>query len=293
MNTVEAAPAARAAAVVVGAYLRFLRERMGRTLHEAGRAVRRTASTISRIETRGALEVTGADVDVLLRLYGLPATRVEAVHQLLDARGEMLYDPGDGWHDRLAAVERMATAISTYQATVIPAALRTAAYDAALMVIGRDHSAPLRRRFLKDPPQRRPPGLYTAFLDTSVLRRPMGGPEVMADQLDHLLTLLQSRRIGLRVVPTEAGPVGWDTNTSRLRMSGLHLYVTEGWGRPRYSVGGFGRPEAGLPLRRAARFALGGEETVEVVRQARTRMAMAVRPETPEPDSASPFVDKR
>lgn len=45
----------------------------------------------------------------------------------------------------------------------------------------------------------------TVVVDEAVLRRPVGGRDVMADQLDHLADASQRRNVALRVLPTDAG----------------------------------------------------------------------------------------
>ncbi|MEH1012492.1 DUF5753 domain-containing protein [Micromonospora sp. CPCC 206060] len=50
------------------------------------------------------------------------------------------------------------------------------------------------------------PPLFTAVIDEAVLRRPVGGPAVMREQLDHLVTLVGARpRVRIHVVPYAAG----------------------------------------------------------------------------------------
>ncbi|MCO5970580.1 helix-turn-helix domain-containing protein [Actinoallomurus soli] len=45
------------------------------------------------------------------------------------------------------------------------------------------------------------PPIARFVLDESVLRRPVGGPKVMVDQVDHLIGLAQSPRIQVRIMP--------------------------------------------------------------------------------------------
>ena len=49
-----------------------------------------------------------------------------------------------------------------------------------------------------------PPKIQVA-LNESVLRRPVGGPEIMAAQLDHLAQMADLPNVSLRVVPFSAG----------------------------------------------------------------------------------------
>jgi hypothetical protein len=47
---------------------------------------------------------------------------------------------------------------------------------------------------------------YTAVLGEAALHRPLGGPAVMAEQLQHLAALVRRRRITLHVLPLTATP---------------------------------------------------------------------------------------
>jgi hypothetical protein len=49
-----------------------------------------------------------------------------------------------------------------------------------------------------------PPELW-AILDEGILRRPVGAPEVMRDQLDHLAAMARRSHIVVQVIPLEAG----------------------------------------------------------------------------------------
>jgi len=44
-----------------------------------------------------------------------------------------------------------------------------------------------------------------ALLDEAVLRRAIGGPDVMAEQIRHLIYLVEAKRIRLHVIPYAAG----------------------------------------------------------------------------------------
>ena len=95
----------------------------------------------------------------------------------------------------------------------VPGILQTEAYADAVL---RDASFPPlvkedrakavatrldRARILDDP---RGPMVW-ALLDEVVLRRPIGGPEVMAEQVMHLVRLVEHERIRVQVVPLGLG----------------------------------------------------------------------------------------
>lgn len=83
------------------------------------------------------------------------------------------------------------------------------AYDPVLTEDVAEERAAARRaraRIFDDPKKPR----YPAVLDETVLRRPVGGPAVMAEQLRHIAQMVRRRRIVVHVLPpTEAAIPGW------------------------------------------------------------------------------------
>ncbi|MFE1801692.1 MULTISPECIES: helix-turn-helix domain-containing protein [unclassified Streptomyces] len=109
-------------------------------------------------------------------------------------------------------LERLATAISEYAPTVVPGLLQTREYAQAVFLAGN----PLapdgyieellkgrmdRTQLLKD--ATRP--VYWVVLHETALRVAVGGPKVMAHQLDHIVTLTQERKVLMQVLPFAAG----------------------------------------------------------------------------------------
>jgi transcriptional regulator with XRE-family HTH domain len=93
-------------------------------------------------------------------------------------------------------IERKATALRTYQTSLIPGLLQTEGY--AYAVFGdRDKVAARmeRQAILNDVDM-------VAVLDAQVLARPVGGAAVMAEQLDRLL---EDNRVTVHVVPATCG----------------------------------------------------------------------------------------
>ncbi|MFI8944137.1 Scr1 family TA system antitoxin-like transcriptional regulator [Streptomyces syringium] len=172
--------------LVVGSYLRALRRGQGRTQQEAARVLGCNPTKIHRMEAGACLRED--DVLALLRLYQVEDAGVEkAVRHLLVnflLSPHLIYDAGQGWTDRLAALEPRATAERIFTATMIPPVLQTPEYAA------------VRRRtpWACDPAVRLSDGALgprihretTVLLDELLLERPVGGPAVMAGQLAHL-----------------------------------------------------------------------------------------------------------
>ena len=107
--------------------------------------------------------------------------------------------------------ENKAVAISDFQSTVLPGLLQTGDYARALLreagrvpadEIDDRVAARLARQsvFSRDRPAR-----FTFYLHEFVLRLPVGGPAVMADQLQHLERMSLRPCLTLRVVPAALG----------------------------------------------------------------------------------------
>lgn len=116
------------------------------------------------------------------------------------------------YFEHVAELERLATKICEFEPAIAPGLLQTAAYARALMRAGNplatDESIEEMVRFrtdrgliLKD--ATRP--LYWAVVHESMLRVSVGGPAVMADQLDHISSMARSNKILVQVVPLAAG----------------------------------------------------------------------------------------
>ncbi|WP_328677900.1 helix-turn-helix transcriptional regulator [Streptomyces sp. NBC_00322] len=113
----------------------------------------------------------------------------------------------------VAELERLATKICDYAPAVVPGLLQTADYARAVyvasnplateeyiedMVRARMDRAPV----LKD--ATRP--VYWAILHETALRIPVGGPDAMAQQLDHLAAMVREHKALVQVLPFAAGP---------------------------------------------------------------------------------------
>ncbi|MGW6054966.1 helix-turn-helix domain-containing protein [Streptomyces sp. NPDC055189] len=109
-------------------------------------------------------------------------------------------------------LESLATRICEFAPTVIPGLLQTAAYAHAVTIAANPFvtdayveekvTARLERaRILND--ATRPE--YWTLLHENVLYIPVGGPSVMAQQLDHVASLMRERQVVMAVLPYDAG----------------------------------------------------------------------------------------
>ncbi|MEV7154048.1 helix-turn-helix domain-containing protein [Streptomyces misionensis] len=109
-------------------------------------------------------------------------------------------------------LERLATEICEFAPAVVPGRLQTREYAQAVFLAGNPFATDEyieelvkgrmdRAKLLKD--ATRP--VYWVILHETVLRIPVGGPAVMAHQLDHIVSLMQERKVLVQVLPFAAG----------------------------------------------------------------------------------------
>ncbi|MGA5190646.1 helix-turn-helix domain-containing protein [Streptomyces griseoincarnatus] len=200
----------------LGSTLRKLRARSGMTLEEAGRLVGVSKATVSRYETQAG-PVKWIVVDALCREYGATDAEREAVVRLAkDAKQQ-------GWWSSFAdsipesmnlllTLEDEAVREDHFSCVYVPGLLQTRAYSTALQKANEIKLAPAEIERLVDIRMKRqeiltrpsPPQLW-AILDESVLRRVVGSPETMKEQLDRLLEANESPHITLQVLPFSKG----------------------------------------------------------------------------------------
>jgi transcriptional regulator with XRE-family HTH domain len=199
----------------LGAELRRLREEAELTIDRVAEALECSQSKISRIET-GQVSATPRDVRDMLALYRVAEADREAIVQIArEARQrgwwQKFVDVPDGV-PAYVGLEAAATSIDVYMSLIVPALLQTADYARAVIgavrpdlpaaEIDRRVELRLHRQALLD--QERPPALRV-LLDDTVLRRPVGGPAVMAAQRRRLLEDADRPAVTLRVLLAEAG----------------------------------------------------------------------------------------
>ncbi|CAL9644970.1 hypothetical protein SUDANB105_06452 [Streptomyces sp. enrichment culture] len=204
----------------LGAELRALRTNAGLTSGEAARLVGWHQSKVSRIET-GASGVKPADVRILLDAYGVRDPRLRELLLALAGSGG-----GQGrdhwWHAYrgvlpptyrdFISLESQASAMRTLETSVVPGLLQTPEYARAVTraaVEGLDEDgldALVEVRLARqDVLRSHPPLRLCAVLDEAVLRREVGGPDVMRRQLHRLLEAARLPQVRLQVLPFSAG----------------------------------------------------------------------------------------
>lgn len=199
----------------LGSELKKRREEAGLTQEQVSRFFEWHSAKVTRIET-ARVAVTPRDVKDLLALYGVQDEEYrEALSALARASKERTW-----WTDyrdlmrpgNFVGLEAEATSAKEWEPIVLPGLLQTEAYMRALMGPGRRADAPEsldRRVTLRKMRQERltssRPITLTAIIDESVVRRVIGGTDVMNAQLDHVIDRAQLPNVNVRILPFDAG----------------------------------------------------------------------------------------
>ena len=201
----------------LGRYLRELRNGQRMTVKTAAELLEWSETKVWRIET-GQTSLRSHDAELMCRIYAAPADLTEALMGLAKetkakgwwhAYGDVIPEGFDVY----IGLEEAASRLSAYQPELVPGLLQTETY--ARVVIKADnpgvddeeidrrvHVRIARQALVR---RRTAPPELNVVLNESILRRPVGGAEVMAGQLNHLAEAAELPNVALRVVPFSAG----------------------------------------------------------------------------------------
>lgn len=203
--------------IVLGLRLRDLRERAGISFDEAARALSVNQTTIRRME-KADVGLKPVYVEKLLEVYDVPEAETESFLALVEEAGNPGWWHGfrdvlPSWFSLYVSLEEAADVIRAYEPHCVPGLLQTADYTRALLRVGFPHGPEdelerrvalrMERQALLARPN--PPRLWVV-VDETVLRRPVGGPEVMRGQLDRLIEAGSLPHITLQILPFSSGP---------------------------------------------------------------------------------------
>ncbi|MGH3864665.1 MAG: helix-turn-helix domain-containing protein [Pseudonocardiaceae bacterium] len=209
----------------LGQRLRELRDTAGMTLAQAGEYLQRDASTVSRFES-GEYPIRRPDLMALLDLYVVSDRRKR---DGLLRLAEEVWQKGwwDGYEPDVERqfvdfvwLESRATAIRSFDPLVVPGLLQTREYAEAMITATAWEAEPAQiarwvqlRMARQAVLHREAPPQLSVIIDEFALRREIGGPGVLRDQLAHLLTTAELPQVDLRVLPANlgahAGPSGY------------------------------------------------------------------------------------
>ena len=219
--------------IMVGGQLRKLREARGVTPQAAGEYIRGSHAKISRLEL-GRTGYRERDVADLLTLYGVvdPEQR-ESFLKLVRLANEQGWWHGysdllPSWFENYLGLEGAAQWIRTYEGQLVPGLLQTDDYARAVVAMAHDDRDVNRRVELRRKRQEilDVPGgpAVWAIVDESVLRRPIGGREVLRAQLEYLVKMSHHPRVTIQVLPYAAsGHAAVASSFSILRFAEIAL----------------------------------------------------------------------
>ncbi|WP_054816384.1 helix-turn-helix domain-containing protein [Nocardia arizonensis] len=201
---------------MLGRHLRELRERSGVSAEFARDVIGVGKQTLWRMETGQPMRLNPLFIEKLCEVYGASEHVTQTLLELTNETRKT------GWWHALddtvprdfclfAGLESTAKRLISYQPTLLPALLQTDEYRRALIwndyptmpgaEVERRISVFGRRKVRLD----NDPATFSveAVIDECALRRAIGGPSVMADQLIHLVALGERKNVSIRVIPLE------------------------------------------------------------------------------------------
>ena len=197
----------------LGKRLRELRLEHDLTVEEVAEQIMCSATKISRLET-GTRRPSLRDVRDLCLLYKVDKSTADEFMDL--ARGareqEWWTQYEDLKLDPYLGLEQVASAITSYTMYYVPALLQIEEYTRVIIetiapkmdpkILQQRVEVRMRRQKRLDEADR---PRYRVFLDEAVLYRSVGGPVIMADQLDKILEVERQNKVTFQIVPFDLG----------------------------------------------------------------------------------------
>lgn len=206
----------------LGDELRKLRTENDVTLEQAAKHIERSRQTLWKIETgKPGATIKNLELNALCDLYQAPTE----VRQFLFALAEITRVKG--WYQKFAdllppnfdmyiGLEEGASELCNYESELVPGLIQTEDYAREVVRVPWMTGVPgtreierrvkmrLRRQdiLIRDDPE---PVKLDVVLNEAVLRRPVGGPTVMTEQLHHINELGSLPNVSVRVIPFDAG----------------------------------------------------------------------------------------
>ena len=218
LGSIEAFSGPTVLRMLLGSQLRRMREAAGITPDRAGYEIRASRSKISRME-HGRVGFKERDVADLLTLYGLTDDLVRnhmltlAAHANSQGWWARYDDVVPDWFETYIGLEQATSLIRTYELQFVPGLFQTEDYARAVTLLGHRSATPeeierrvmlrLRRQGILTRAESRPK--VWAVIDESALRRPLGGRDVMRNQVQHLIDLAEMPQVTLQVMPFDRG----------------------------------------------------------------------------------------
>ncbi|WUH97300.1 helix-turn-helix domain-containing protein [Spirillospora sp. NBC_00431] len=196
--------------------LRQLRRDSGKTREQVADFVGCSPVTITRIEsaqTAGTVPIVAR----MLEFYGVKGKRYDVLLTLCrEARKRGWWHQYSGsipeWFEVYVGLEEEASEILTYESEAVPGLLQTEGYMRAMLLADIrlpadeeiDRQVSLRRKRQERMTSADAPKMW-AVLNEAVIRREVGGPATMIEQLEHIATMSRLNHINIVVLPYSAG----------------------------------------------------------------------------------------
>jgi transcriptional regulator with XRE-family HTH domain len=194
--------------------LRELRKAAGITATDAAKQLEWDPSKVSRMERNEWKLPNVHDIRLLLDLYGVTDERQREALVMLarESRHRGWWaDYADVFRGSLPDFENGASTIRAYEGLLVPGLLQTADYAKAIWRAGQVHEEATVERGVRARLARQeilardnPPSLV-ALIDEAALLKLVGGPDIMADQIRHLIEMAARPSITIQIVPNDAG----------------------------------------------------------------------------------------
>ncbi|GAA1540332.1 helix-turn-helix transcriptional regulator [Actinomadura kijaniata] len=219
---------------LIAYYLRFLRMQRGESGHTLAMLLNCARSSVSRLEN-GEARLTPEQADKLDAAW-----RTGGLFGVLVYYATLGHDPD--WFKAHLELEARARVLRIYELGFVPGLLQTERYARALFNAWgvRDVEKQLTQRMERqvavfDRPE---PPMTWVLLAEPVLEWQIGGPEVMREQLAHLLEISEHPNVVIRVVPKiEGAHPGLGGAFKIMTVGGADLVYTEAMGGGRLVQG--------------------------------------------------------
>lgn len=193
--------------VFFGRQLKLLREAKGWSQEALGKRIGYSGEMVSKVE--GAKNPPS-------REFAAPCDRefpeMGGMFMALVVAAESSTSAYPTWFQTWVDAEKRASVLRCWEPLIVPGPLQTAEYARAIFEawravdgdrdVDRDVAARLARQDIFDRPA---PPSFGVVIDESVLRRCVGGPKVMDDQLMHLIEMSERPRVSVQILPAEVG----------------------------------------------------------------------------------------
>lgn len=193
--------------------LRQLRDKAGLTIADVAAVLECSDSKVSRIEN-GRVSATPRDVRDMLALYKVGADERERLMRIArEARQRGWWQSFSGVSvPALVGLEDDAAFIKIYTALIVPGLFQTEDYARAVLedllpeASREDIESAVQFRLARQQRLRHSDApVLTAVIDEAVLRRPVGGVEVMRQQLEYLVEAAELPAVTLQVLQLNTG----------------------------------------------------------------------------------------